>query len=106
MDAPLNILIGVMATALPFGCLFSLLCRGWPRVRVAILGATAAAAVWAIGYGIYGWQHRMDWEHVRNYPLWIHIGLMTLSAVIYALVAFVPSVTGAAFLCWLSKRHK
>jgi hypothetical protein len=49
-----------------------------------------------MGYGIYGWQHRMDWEHIRNYPLWIHAVFMTLSAAMYAAVAFLPALAGVA----------
>jgi hypothetical protein len=98
MDAPLNILVGVALTAFPLGCLFALRFLGWRGVSVAILGAGAAAAIWAIGYGIYGWQHRMDWEHIRNYPLWMHIIAMTFSAIIYALVGFLPALAGVVLL--------
>lgn len=104
MDAPLNIIVGVVGTALPLGFLAAVLLRGWPRFRAAILGAVVAAAVWAIGYGIYGWLHRMDWERIRNYPLWIHTVLMTFSAVIYALIAFLPALAGAVLSHRLSKR--
>jgi hypothetical protein len=104
MDAPLNIVIGVIMTALVFGLLAAPLCRGWRLSRVAMLGASAAAIVWAIGYGIYGWQHRLDWEHIRNYPLGMHVFLMTFSAALYAVFAFPAALLGAALFRGLSRR--
>jgi hypothetical protein len=105
MDAPLNIVIGVVATALPLGFLIALLLRGWRSSRAAMLGAVVTAAIWAMRDGIYGWQHRSDWEHIRNYPLWIHAVLMTFSGVVYALVAFLPALAGVALSCRLSRRQ-
>ena len=104
MDAPLNIVIGVILTALVLGLLAASLCRGWRLSRVAMLGASAAAIIWAIGYGIYGWQHRLDWGHIRNYPLGMHVVLMTFTAVLYAVVAFPVALLGAALLRRLSGR--
>ena len=104
MDAPLNIIIGVVLTALPLGFLAASLCLGWSLSRVAVLGASMTAIIWAIGYGIYGWQHRLDWEHIRNYPLWMHVVLMTFSAVLYAVFAFPAALLGAALLRRLSRR--
>jgi len=104
MDAPLNIVIGVILTALVFGLLAASLCHGWRLSRVAMLGASAAAIIWAIGYGIYGWQHRLDWEHIRNYPLGMHVVLMTFSGVLYAVFAFPAALLGAALLRRLSRR--
>jgi len=103
MDAPLNILVGVVFTAFPIG--FALRFFDFRIVRVAMLAATATAVIWAVGYGIYGWQHRMDWEHIRNYPLWMHAFLMTFSAVAYSLVAFLPALAGAALSRRLRKRQ-
>src|SRR4051812_24854108 len=104
MDAPLNIIIGVVLTALLFGVFAASLCHGWRLSRVAVLGASVAAVIWAIGYGIYGWQHRLDWEHIRNYPLWMHAVLMAISAVLYAAFAFPAALSGAALLRRLRRK--
>jgi len=67
---------------LPSGFVVAALFRHYRNLVAAIVGAAATSAFWAVCYGVFGPVH--DWKH------------MAFSAFLYALVAFIPALTGVA----------
>ena len=84
MDTSLKVVAGVALTALLLGVIGAVTARRRIGVRgIGLLAAIPNAAAWAIAYGIWGWQHRMDPEHIKNYPLTLHVISMIFVAFLY-----------------------
>jgi hypothetical protein len=80
---------GVVLTSL----FISLVCIAvWRRRicvrRIGLIAAFPTAIGWAIAYGVWGWQHRMDSEHILNISLGMHVISMTVVAVLYAALGY------------------
>jgi len=89
MMAAIKVVAGVALTSLSLSVILgAALPRHTNARNLSLFVAIPNAVAWAVVYGVWGWQHRMDWEHVKNYPLIIHVIFMAFSALGYAGVGF------------------
>jgi len=96
MDNPLKVVAGVALTSLLLGIIGAVTVRRRIGVRgVGLVAAIPSAVAWAVPYGVWGWQHRTDLEHIehiKNYPLTLHIIFVSIEAVLYAALGFAVAV--------------
>jgi len=98
MDTSLKVVAGVALTSLLLGVIGAVSARQRISVRtIGLIAAIPSAVGWAVLYGVWGWQHRMDPEHIRNYPLILHVIFMIFLAALYAALGFAVA-TGVAAL--------
>ena len=69
----------------------------WADQAAPVSTAIFPHVSWAAIHGVWGWQHRMDPGHIKNYPLTLHVVSTVFEGVLYTGLGFAVAV-GVAML--------